>query len=135
MYSLFIEFVYNSSIFACDFLLLHYTYFVSKLERYLSSTKIQTANQRNSLFLHLFVCNWFQILLLFSNSQLVFESTKKIFFHSEYTIKYKTLHSFATLWSKMLIFTRAFHKLRVLLHIYPTQNFWPLLRALKWGTV
>ena len=56
------------------------------------------------------------------------------------TAKIYTITSFwswtiPNLWSKMLIFTRAFHKLRVLLHLCPTQNFWPLLRALKWGTI
>ena len=40
---------------------------------------------------------------------------------------------FAILWSKMLIFERAFHKLRVLPHFCPPQNFWPLMIAFKWG--
>ena len=39
------------------------------------------------------------------------------------------------LWSKLLIFKRAFHRLRVLPHLCPPHSFWPLLRAFKWGTV
>ena len=42
---------------------------------------------------------------------------------------------FAHLWSKMLIFKRAFHKLRVLPHLLQPQNFRPLIRALDWGTI
>ena len=41
----------------------------------------------------------------------------------------------AILWSKMVIFKRAFHKLRVLSHLCPPQKFWQLMRALKWGTI
>ena len=40
----------------------------------------------------------------------------------------------AILWSKMLILKRAFHNLRVLPHLCLPQNFWQLMRALKWGT-
>ena len=39
------------------------------------------------------------------------------------------------LWSKMLIFKREFHKVRVLPHFCPPHSFWPLLRAFKWGAV
>ena len=38
------------------------------------------------------------------------------------------------LWSKMLIFKRVFDKLILLLHFCTSQNFWPLMRAFKWGT-
>ena len=34
-----------------------------------------------------------------------------------------------------LISKRAFHKLRLLPHLCLTKNFWPLIRALKWGTM
>ena len=37
-------------------------------------------------------------------------------------------------WSKMLIFKREFHKVRVLPHFCQPHSFWPLLRAFKWGT-
>ena len=41
----------------------------------------------------------------------------------------------AILWSKMLILMKVFHKLIVLPHICPPQNFWPLTRAFKWCTI
>ena len=37
--------------------------------------------------------------------------------------------------SKILIFKRVFYKLRVLLHLYPSQGFLQLMRAFKWGTM
>ena len=39
------------------------------------------------------------------------------------------------IWSKILIFNRAFHKSRVLPNLCLPHSFWPLLWALKWGTV
>ena len=41
----------------------------------------------------------------------------------------------AILWGKMLIFKRAFYKLRLLPQLCPPQNFWLLMRAFKWGTM
>ena len=52
-----------------------------------------------------------------------------------YTAMRLWLWSEAILWSKMLIFKRAFHKLRVLPNLCPPQNFWPLIRAFKWVTI
>ena len=51
--------------------------------------------------------------------------------HIVYTVMRLWLWSEAILWSKMLIFKRAFHKLRVLPHLCPPQKFWPLIRAFK----
>ena len=38
-------------------------------------------------------------------------------------------------WSKVLIFKRAFHKLKGPPHLCLAQIFWPLMRAFKWGTI
>ena len=51
------------------------------------------------------------------------------------TVKIKSNGTDVTLWSKMLIFKRTFHNLKVLTHLYPAHNFYPLIRALKWGTI
>ena len=52
-----------------------------------------------------------------------------------HTVRSKWKWSEAILWSKMMIFKKAFHKLRVLPHLLQPQNFWPLIRALEWGTI
>ena len=41
----------------------------------------------------------------------------------------------AILWSKMHIFKRTFHNLRVLPHLCPAHDFQLLMRAFKWGTI
>ena len=41
----------------------------------------------------------------------------------------------AVLWSKIRIFKRAFHSLRILPQLCLPQNFWQLMRASKWGTL
>ena len=51
------------------------------------------------------------------------------------TVRSEWKWSEAILWSKMLIYKRAFHKLRVLPDLCSPQKFWQLMRALKWGTI
>ena len=51
------------------------------------------------------------------------------------TAKIRWNQSEVILWSKMLIFKRAFHKLRLLPQLCPPQIFWPPMRGFKWGTI
>ena len=56
-------------------------------------------------------------------------------FHFRCTNAFKINRCDRDIWSKILIFKRAFHKLRILPHLCPPHKLWQLMRALKWGTL
>ena len=95
------------------------------------------SHAKNNIIVGRYIYSWWKELLfnikiqIFTNFGVFWQ---KIYL-STYTVSVRSNRTDTTLWSKMPIFKRPYHTLKMLPHLYSTQIFQSLIRALNWGSI